>query len=353
MMKHLGIAALACLLALGGANAVKAQQSTGPTGPKAQKTYAMGMEQLQKRDYASALGSFRKADKQDGGHCRRCQEQIVKMGLQTGDYKAAEAAAQEMIAETPVTDARAVAAAHYECAGVMLREAADKNKSDLYPEADRECKLALAAYQNFPSAVYADGLALAHLKQDDAARLQFERFAAMDKGDSLDRARALRFAQHPELARARMAPPFAVTTLRGKHVSLDSLQGKVVLIDFWATWCGPCRAALPHIQEIARKFEGQPLVILSVSLDTDEAKWKDFVAKNNMTWFQYRDGGFDGPLATLFDVRAIPHTFTIDPDGVLRDEHIGDGSIEGKLEKLCVQARRMETGPKAIAKAGQ
>jgi hypothetical protein len=95
-------------------------------------------------------------------------------------------------------------------------------------------------------------------------------------------------------------------------------------------------------------------VILSVSLDDDEAKWKDFVVKNNMTWFQYRDGGWDGSMAGLFGVHAIPHTFTIDPDGVLQDEHIGDASIEGKLKKLCAQARVMqeELGPKAI-KAGQ
>jgi thiol-disulfide isomerase/thioredoxin len=150
-----------------------------------------------------------------------------------------------------------------------------------------------------------------------------------------------------------MAPPFAVTTLDGHRVSPDDLQGKVVLIDFWATWCGPCREALPHIQEIARKFQGQPLLILSVSLDKDDGKWKEFVAKNNMTWLQYRDGGFDGSLAKLFGVTVIPHTFTIDPDGVLQDEHIGDASIEGKLKKLCGEARQMQEIARTPSAAGQ
>jgi hypothetical protein len=81
------------------------------------------------------------------------------------------------------------------------------------------------------------------------------------------------------------------------------------------------------------------LVILSVSLDEDEQKWKEFVTKNEMTWLQYRDPGFTGPVARLFDVRAIPHTFTIDADGVLQEEHVGDASIEGKLKKLLAQAR--------------
>jgi hypothetical protein len=89
------------------------------------------------------------------------------------------------------------------------------------------------------------------------------------------------------------------------------------------------------------------LVILSISLDSDEEKWKDFVAKNEMTWLQYRDGDFRGPIAKLFGVNAIPHTFTIDADGVLQDEHIGDASIEGELKKLLGQARELE-GPKTL-----
>jgi len=140
-----------------------------------------------------------------------------------------------------------------------------------------------------------------------------------------------------------MTPAFSVTTMDGKQVSMDDLQGRVVLLDFWATWCEPCREAMPHIRKVAKKFEGQPLVILSVSLDDDEQKWKEFVGKNEMTWPQYRDGGFTGPIAKMFGVNAIPHTFTIDADGVLQDEHIGDASIEGKLKKLLVRARELQS----------
>ena len=64
-----------------------------------------------------------------------------------------------------------------------------------------------------------------------------------------------------------------------------------------------------------------------------------------MTWPQYRDGGFTGSISKLFNVTAIPHTFTIDAEGVLQDEHIGDASIEGKLKKLLAQARELQTKP--------
>jgi peroxiredoxin len=95
------------------------------------------------------------------------------------------------------------------------------------------------------------------------------------------------------------------------------------------------------MKEIARKFQDQPLVILSVSLDKNEAQWKEFIAKNGMSWPQYRDGGFTGPVTKLFGVEAIPHTFTIDADGVLQEEHIGDASID-KLKKLLVRARELQ-----------
>jgi thiol-disulfide isomerase/thioredoxin len=134
---------------------------------------------------------------------------------------------------------------------------------------------------------------------------------------------------------------------------MDSLAGKVVLIDFWATWCGPCREALPHVRDMARKFQGQPLVVLSVSLDSDEAKWKDFVAKNGMTWLQYCDGRFTGPIATRFAVDAIPATFSIDADGVLEDQHVGDASIEGKLKKMIAHAAEVQNSKPAPGAATQ
>ena len=127
-----------------------------------------------------------------------------------------------------------------------------------------------------------------------------------------------------------------------------------MLIDFWATWCGPCIRALPSIQHIAQKFSGQPLVVISISLDTDEGKWKSFVAEHKMTWIQARDAGWNGPIGTRFGVNAIPHTFSIDADGVLQDEHVGDEAIEGKLKKLVAQAGQMHPAgaPDALPKPG-
>ena len=328
---------LACIVA-----PLLAQEKTGegPTNEKAQKTYKEALDYQHRRMTDAALESFKKADKQDGGHCVACQKKMIKYGVELREWKTAETASEEGVEQAQ--GEKNMALAHYQFGIVLFDEGPDKHKDELFSRAHDEMTKALATVAKFPQAVFADGQALAHLKQDGAAKARFEEFVKMRPEDDPDRQRALRYISQPELARARMAPAFEVTTTDGQRVSMDDLAGKVVLIDFWATWCAPCREALPHMREIAKKFQGQPLVVLSVSLDNDEQKWKDFVAKNEMTWPQYRDGGFTGPIAKMFGVEAIPHTFTIDADGVLQDEHIGDASIEGKLKKLIARAREIQ-----------
>jgi thiol-disulfide isomerase/thioredoxin len=319
----------------------------GPKNDKAQKSYKQAEQYLHERDDRAALDSFKKADKQDDGHCRACQTKIIKYGAELGDWKAAELAGDEQVSEAQGD--RATALAHYQLAVILMDEGQEKHKDEIFSRAHDEASKAIAAFANFPSAVLVDGRILAHLKQDDAAKARFSQYVQMHAADDAERQRVLRYIDNPELARARLAPAFDVTTLDGQHISMDALQGKVVLLDFWATWCGPCREALPHVRDMAKKFQGQPVVILSVSLDSDEAKWKEFVAKNDMTWPQYRDGGFTSPLARMFNVNAIPHTFTIDADGVVQEEHIGDASIEGKIKKLTARAREIQAAQSAAA----
>ncbi len=310
----------------------KDKDKDGPVNAKAQKTYKQALDYVDRHMKDAALESFKKADKQDDGHCVPCQRKMIQYGMELADWKTAEGAAEERlaVAQTP----KELALTHYQLGYVFEQEGLDKHKDEAFIRAHDELSKALAAAPNFPDAIFVDGLVLAHLKRDDEAKKQFEQFVKMKPEGDTNRQRALRYLSEPELARARMAPPFAFTTADGQKISLDDLKGKVVLLDFWATWCGPCREALPHMREIAKKFQGQPLVVLSISMDEDEKKWKDFVAKNEMTWTQYREGGFNGPVATLFGVHAIPQTFTIDAEGVLQDQHIGDAAIEGKLKKL-------------------
>jgi thiol-disulfide isomerase/thioredoxin len=322
------------------------EKADGPSDEKAQKTYEKALKSLHERRTESALEDFKKADKQDGGRCLGCQKHMIKYGQDLGEWKTAETAAEEMVAEAQ--GAKETAIAHYQYAVLLMNEGLQRHKDEFFAGAHEEVAKTLAAYASFPDALYVDGRVLAHLKRDDEAKARFEQYVKMKTTDDANRHRAMLFISRPELARARMVPPFTITTVDGQRISMDDLQGKVVLLDFWATWCAPCREALPHIQKVAKKFQGEPLVILSVSLDSDEQKWKEFIGKNEMTWPQYRDGGFVGPIAKMFAVNAIPHTFTIDSDGVLQEEHIGDASIEGKLKKLLARARESQSADSSL-----
>jgi len=150
------------------------EKPEGPTDDKARKTYDKALKSLQQRDKLSAFDQFKKADKQDGGHCLPCQKEIIKFGIELGEWKAAELAAEEMLAGAH--GEKDVALAHYQFAVVLLDEALQKHKEELFAHAHEESAKALAVYPNFPDAVWLDGTALAHVGQDDAAKTQFELF---------------------------------------------------------------------------------------------------------------------------------------------------------------------------------
>jgi thiol-disulfide isomerase/thioredoxin len=320
-----------------------------PTDPKARKTYQSALDWQKQRGYQSAISDFRKANQQDGGHCTECLRRAYSIALDIGAFKDAVDISRERLAaaSTPVDQA----AAHFQLGMALQRQGISEKKDKCFEDSCGEFKEVLNAVPNYALAHYSMGVSLARLHQDDAARQEFSTFLNQDKNVPNLHDRVARYMENIDLARATMAPPFSLVTLDGKSVTMDGLAGKVVLIDFWATWCGPCREALPHIKKIAEKFSEQPLVVLSISVDTDDAKWRDFVAKNQMTWLQARDAGFDGKVATLFGIHAIPSTFSIDADGVLEDQHVGDADIEGKLKKML--ARAVELNKRKTVEAAQ
>ena len=325
-----------------------------PANPKALKTYESAIDWQKKRMYSQAISDFRKANQQDGGHCTECLRRAYSLAIENGAYKDAADIAREKLAAASTPSEQILA--HYQLGMALQKQGMREKKDKCFEESCGEFKAVIDTAPKTPLAHYALGVSLAHLRQDDAARQEFSTFLDQDKAnqDKVSAAlhdRVSRYMENINLARSAMAPPFSLVTLDGRTVTMDGLAGKVVLIDFWATWCGPCREALPHVREIAKKFSEQPLVVLSISVDTDDAKWRDFVAKNQMTWLQYRDAGMDGKIATLFNVHAIPATFSIDADGVLEDQHVGDADIEGKLKKMIARAVELNNrkSPDAVA----
>lgn len=115
-----------------------------------------------------------------------------------------------------------------------------------------------------------------------------------------------------------MFPDFNQKDLEGKPLSIAHYKGKgkVVLLDFWATWCGPCVAELPNVLETYKKHHGQGFEVIGISLDQDREKLTSFIRQKGMEWPQFFDGkGWENELAQKYGIRSIPATFLLDGDG--------------------------------------
>ncbi len=111
-------------------------------------------------------------------------------------------------------------------------------------------------------------------------------------------------------------PDFNEKDLDGKPFSIAQYKGKVVLVDFWATWCGPCVAELPNVLKAYEDYHGKGFEIVGISLDSDEQKMRAFIKERKMAWSQYFDGkGWDNKLAVQYGVHAIPATYLLDREG--------------------------------------
>lgn len=132
------------------------------------------------------------------------------------------------------------------------------------------------------------------------------------------------------------APEIALNTPEGKQLTLSSLKGKVVLIDFWASWCGPCRKSNPQLVQLYNKYKNKGFTILSVSLDTEAANWKAAIAQDGLIWPNHVSDlrGWETPLTSIYGFNAIPHTVLVDAKGNIIEIGLRDSALEQKLEEL-------------------
>ena len=337
------------------------QTSTTPAGGRQEGAYTQNPKFKQAigeahnystlHQYGFAADAYRKANRVAGGSCVSCLQGQIFAQIDDHDFKGAMNAANalEALSASPEDRSRA----EYMRAYALYLSAGDKPKPDKLDAVHGLLTEAISKYPKNAAALFLDGSVLARLGRMEDAKAAFGQCVSCVNPRDPAHLRAEHFAQNPELSLRSMVPAFEVTALDGSKFNLDAMSGRVVLIDFWATWCGPCNVELPHMRQIAKEFAGQPLVIISVSWDADEVKWKDFIAKNEMTWVQYRDA--DHKLGDAFGVTGIPHYFTIDSDGVLTAEMLGSGSdVEGKLKKLLARAgaAQKESSAAVSGKAG-
>jgi thiol-disulfide isomerase/thioredoxin len=336
IVKLLGAAALLLVAAAG--TCIPAAAGDKDKEQEAQELLRSAHELRNHGHQDEALSAFKKANKLRGNSCAECYLGIAQVDQDTDDEPGAIENAEKAVKFAAADKAMAAQARNLK--GVALMSLVEKPNDKKLAEAITEFRSALDLFPGLGMARFNLGVALIKQGNEADGLRELQAYLAQSVGEAADEAR--RIIQNPDRARRPYSPDFAFPTLEGQVLSLTGLRGKTVLIDFWGTWCPPCREAVPALIDINKKFSKQPFLLIGISSDSDDAKWRDFVAKKKMDWAEYRDG--NERVLEAFHVKAFPTYVLVDPSGIIRFRKSGYSNttyieLESEIKKVLKDAK--------------
>ncbi|HEY6217950.1 MAG TPA: redoxin family protein [Pyrinomonadaceae bacterium] len=281
--------------------------------------FMKGRDLYRRGKFEEALKSFKRANELRDKKSAECYSWMSETYMALEAYKNAIECADKVI--ELAKDDRQLLVKAYNNKGLSLQELAERKDQKKLLAAEAIYRQGLAI-EGAPAVMrYNLGVALLEMNRDEEGIAELKTYVKeQPNGAYLETARQM--IRDPRRAREKFAPDFTFVSSEGEHIALEDLRGKVVLIDFWATWCPPCVESVPEIRNLYKRYskEGN-FVIIGISSDDDEQEWRDFTAKNKMVWPQYRDK--DHRIVSAFGIRAFPTYILIDHEGIVRYSSIG------------------------------
>lgn len=308
-----------------------------------------GEASLKARRFEEALGVFKRANDLQKKQSAAAFFGISRAYRGLGAYKSeADACADGL---KVVGEDKRLAALLHNQRGMALASQAEKNTDKVIKEAEGEFRSVLVLTETMPIAWYNLGAMLLRQSRDDEGRVALQAYLESGaRGSEVELAKKM--IENPRRGREPFAPEYSFTSLDGDAIRSSELLGKVVLLDFWGTWCGPCREATDDLVRLYKKYSKNPqFVMVGISSDgvNDKGKLVDYINQKGMGWVHVHDMP-QRALHRAFDVVKFPTYIVVDPEGVMIEVY-QRGVAQTRLEGWgSTMAGQIENGVKRALK---
>jgi peroxiredoxin len=322
---------------------VQGQTPVPPPAPAWQETLEEGKDLLEEGKPSDAVKAFRQADKMAGGSCVECQLGLAAAFNKLSAFKETLKSTDAALKLT--TEPADLIRIHHH-RGLALYALAGDDAAKL-KQAEESFRRVLELSQGEANtARFNLGMALLKQSRDPEGVAVLKEYVEKEP-NAKDAKLAKNLIDNPLRARKRIVPDFELATLGGEYLTAADLKGKVILLDFWGTWCQPCVQAVPSLRSLSRRMQGDPFVLLSISTDQDEAVLKDFIAKNKMDWPQVWDK--DHEFSEECQISHYPSYLLVSHEGeiVYMNSGWGEGVERDLMQKVAGAVRAAKKSAKA------